>query len=61
MIKFLSASNCGTVCYFSQNETTILVRVSTSFTSLLFAVRTSTFASASRKETKISSPLSSLR
>ena len=33
------------------NETTILVRVSTSFTSLLFAVRTSTFASAYRKET----------
>ena len=64
-----STSNCGGVCLFSQNKTTIfakcIVRVSTSVTSLLLAARTSTVAIASRKETMITSthnlPLSSLR
>ena len=51
MIKFPCASNCGRVFQCSQNETTLLVRASPSFTSLLFAVRTYTFASAYRKET----------
>ena len=47
--KFASRSNGVRVCLFSKNETTCTVRVSTGFTSLLLAVRTSTFATACKK------------
>ena len=49
MTKFASTSNGVGVCLFSQNETKCTVRVSTGFTSLLLAVRTSTFATARKK------------
>ena len=70
MKEFANTSNRGRVCLFYRNETMITslaictVRVSTSFTSLLPAVRTSTAAIASGK-TMITSthnlPLSSLK
>ena len=49
VIKFGSTSNRGRVCLFSQNETKCTARVSTGFTSLLHAVRISTFATACKK------------
>ena len=49
MTKFASTSNGVRVCLFSQNETKCTVRVSTGFTSLLLAVRTSTFVTACKK------------
>ena len=39
----------GRVCLSYQNETKCTVRVSTGFTSLIFAVRTSSFATACKK------------
>ena len=55
---FSNTSNCGRVCLFSQNKTTIFAKcivrqVPTSVTSVLLAVRTSTVAIASSKETMI--------
>ena len=47
--KIASTGNGVGVCLFSQNETKCTVQVSTGFTSLLLAVRTSTFATACKK------------
>ena len=70
MIKAANARNRGRVCLCYQNMTTIQFsseqpfRVSTRFTTLLFAVRTSTVATASKEVTMITSthklPLSTL-
>ena len=48
VIKFANTGNRGRVCLFYQNETTIFIvmRVFARFTSLLFAIRTSTVATA---------------
>ena len=47
--KICQYGNGVGVCLFSQNETKCTVRVSTGFTSLLLAMRTSTFATACKK------------
>ena len=49
VIKLASTDNRGRVCLSYQNETKCTVRVSTGFTSLIFAVRTSSFATACKK------------
>ena len=53
VIKLASPSNRGRgrgrVCLSYQNKTKCTVRVSTGFTSLIFAVRTSSFATACKK------------
>ena len=57
----LNTRNCGRVCLLYQKETTIYshakrkVRVLRRFTQLLFAVRTSSIATANKKETMITS------
>ena len=59
MIKF---ANHGRLCLFSKNETQFnshtkcTVRVSTRFTTSLFAVRTTTVVAAMKKGTMIISP-----
>ena len=54
-IKDANTSKCGRVCLFSQNNAKCTVRVSTIFASLLFAVRTSTVATAFSRVTRIAS------
>ena len=61
MIRLANTRNCGRVCLFYRKETTIFshakrtVRVLRRFTQLLFSVGTSSIATATKKETMITS------